>query len=241
MPVSLLELAIALVVTGLGAAIQGTVGIGFGIVSVPLLSLLNPVLAPVPQLLLAVPLAMSMAWRERSHIEHRGVIWLLLGRIPGAILGLGLLTIATARLLDVGIAASVLVAVVILGTGYTVPRTKATEFGTGVIAGVMGMVASMGGPPAALLFKDATGPTVRSTLATFFSVGLMVTVLTRAFAGKISGDDLILTLLLAPGMVAGYIVSSRFHTRVDVRIIRPTILTLSTAAAVGLLVRAAIG
>ena len=43
MPVSLLELAIALVVTGLGAAIQGTVGIGFGIYPARQAARLNPI------------------------------------------------------------------------------------------------------------------------------------------------------------------------------------------------------
>ncbi len=78
MPVNAIELAAALVVTAVGAVVQGTIGIGFGVLSVPILSLVNPVLAPVPQLLLAVPLATSMAWRERSHIESRGARALLI-------------------------------------------------------------------------------------------------------------------------------------------------------------------
>ena len=188
MPVSVVDLVIALAVTAFGALVQGTFGIGFGVVSVPILSLVDPVLAPVPQLLLAVPLALSMSWRERAHIEKRGVFWLLAGRIPGAALGLGLLAIATQRTLDVSIAISVLVAVAILGAGLTIPRNHATELGTGVIAGVMGMVASMGGPPAALLFRDEKGPIIRSTLAMFFSLGLLVTVAGRVAGGKITGD-----------------------------------------------------
>ena len=95
MPVSPTELAIALVVTVLGAIVQGTIGIGFGVVSVPILFLVNPILAPVPQLLLAVPLAITMTWRERTHIDAGGVAWMLAGRIPGAVIGLALLGVAT--------------------------------------------------------------------------------------------------------------------------------------------------
>ena len=241
MPVSPIELAVALVVTAAAAVVQGTIGIGFGVLSVPILSLVNPILAPVPQLLLAVPLAMSMAWRERSHIESRGVVWLLAGRIPGAIIGLGLIAVATQRALDVGIALSVLVAVAILGTGITVQRTPPAEFGTGVVAGVMGMVASMGGPPAALLFKDAKGAIVRSTLALFFSFGLVVTVLARVAGGRMTGDDITLTLLLSPGFIIGYVASSRLRARADASAIRPAILAISSLAAVGLLVRAVVG
>jgi len=238
MPVSSIELAVAIVVTAVGALVQGTIGIGFGIVSVPILSLVNPTLAPVPQLLLAVPLAMSMAWRERSHIERGGVTWLLAGRLPGAVLGLGLLAVATERTLDLGIAVSVLIGVAILGAGLTVPRSRVTEFGTGIIAGVMGMIASIGGPPAALLFKDEKGPTVRSTLAMFFSFGLLVTVVARIAGGRITADDVTLALLLSPGLVAGYMASTRLRSRADGSTIRPAILGISSLAAIGLLIRA---
>lgn len=238
MPISPFELAIALVITALGAIVQGTIGIGFAVLSVPILSLVNPVLAPVPQLLLAIPLAMSMTWRERSHIDARGVVWMLSGRIPGAVVGLGLLGFATQRTLDIGIAASVLVAVVIIGAGLTVPRNPLSDFLTGIIAGMMGMVASMGGPPAALLFKDGKGPTVRSSLALFFSVGLVITLILRSVTGKITGDDVLLAVLLFPGLLTGYMISSRLRHRLDGSRLRPAILGISTIAAAGLLIRA---
>lgn len=240
MPVSVVELLIALAVTAASAAVQGTIGVGFGVLSVPILSLINPALAPVPQLLLAIPLAVSMTWRERSHVDARGVTWLLAGRIPGALAGLWVLSLAAQRSIDIAIALSVIVAVLILGTGFTVRRTPVAEFGTGVIAGVMGMVAAVGGPPAALLFKDGEGPTVRASLALFFSGGLIVTVAFRAFAGRITGDDLMLTVLLLPALIAGYLLSSRLRSWADAGSIRPGILAVSLVAAAGLLLRSVI-
>jgi uncharacterized membrane protein YfcA len=241
LPVSTFELVIALAVTAFGALVQGIFGIGFSVVSVPILSLVNPVLAPVPQLLLAIPLAISMSWRERSHIEQRGAAWLIAGRAPGALLGLGLLSIATQRTLDAGIALSVLVAVAILGAGLSVPRNHATEFGTGIIAGIMGMVASMGGPPAALLFKDEKGPTIRATLALFFTFGLSVTVIGRILGGKIAGDDVMLALVMLPALGVGYVASSRLRFKVDAALLKPVILALASLAAGGLLIRALVG
>ena len=143
--------------------------------------------------------------------------------------------------LDVGIAVSVLVAVAILGTGLTVPRSHATEFGTGIVAGVMGMVASMGGPPAALLFKDEKGPVIRATLALFFSFGLVVTVAGRVAGGKITSDDVVLAGLMLPALAIGYVISSRLRTRVDGGFLKPVILGLATLAAAGLLLRAYTG
>ena len=241
MPVTIIQLAVAIVVIAAGALVQGSIGIGLGILTVPILSLIDPVMAPVPTLLLAIPLAISMAWRERTDIHGRSVIWLLLGRFPGAVFGLGLLAVATQRTLDILIAMSVLAAVAILSPGVKMPRNRTTELITGITAGIMGMVASMGGPPAALLFKDERGPMIRSTLALFFSFGLVVTLLARILAGRITGNDVLLGALLFPGLAIGYIASSRLRGRVDAMALRPAILTISSIAAVGLLVRAITG
>lgn len=50
---STLELIIALLVTAVAAALQGTVGVGFAMVSVPVLTLLNSDFTPIPQVLLS--------------------------------------------------------------------------------------------------------------------------------------------------------------------------------------------
>ena len=241
MPVSPIELLLAVVVVAFGSLVQGSIGIGLGILTVPILSLIDPIMAPVPTLLLAIPLTFAMAIRERTAIEAKGVVWLLLGRFPGALIGLALIAVATQRTLDIWIALSVIVAVVILSTGAKVPRNSATEFGTGIMAGITGMVASMGGPPAALLFKDEKGPTIRSTLALFFTFGLTVTLGARIVAGRITGDDVVLAIWMLPGLAAGYVASSRLRGRVDAMALRPAILAISSVAAVGLLIRSLLG
>jgi uncharacterized membrane protein YfcA len=126
----------ALVVTFVAAAIQGVVGMGFAMVSVPILALIDPSLAPVPQLLITLPLTVSMAWRERRHIQLSGVGWIIGGRIPGAVIGIGLLAVATQQTLDIAIALIVLGAVAIIASGFHVKRTPFSEFGAGLAAGL---------------------------------------------------------------------------------------------------------
>ncbi|KAA3641898.1 MAG: sulfite exporter TauE/SafE family protein, partial [Armatimonadetes bacterium] len=111
---SILVWVAALMITAGAAAVQGTVGIGFGVISIPILALLHPDLVPVPQLLMALPLTVSMAWRERSAIDLTGVGWVIGGRIPGAFLGVFLLGIASERILDGFIAVVVILAVVVI-------------------------------------------------------------------------------------------------------------------------------
>ncbi len=229
---------IALAVTAFAAALQGVVGMGFAMVSVPLLALVDPRLAPVPQLLVILPLTLAMAWRERHHLDLSGVGWIIGGRIPGAVLGLGLLAVATPRILDVAIALLVLVAVAIIASGYHLARSPGTEVAAGVFSGASALVASIGGPPLALLYTEAESGTTRSSLAVVFSVGIVVTIVARASGGYISAEDVRVALVLFPALVLGFFVSGRLKDHFDRNRMRLAILLLSGLGAVGLLLRA---
>jgi len=238
--VSALALIAALIVTFVAASIQGVVGVGFAMVSVPILALIDPSLAPVPQLLITMPLTISMAWRERHYVQFSGVGWILGGRVPGVIIGVALLAIATQAALDLLIAAMVLLAVVIIASGYHVARTPYTDFGAGVLSGVSGLVASIGGPVLALLYSRDDGPTRRSNLAVIFTIGLAITLTARITSGNISWSDARVALVLFPALAAGYLVSLRLKNRVPQEVARYAILLLSLSGAIGLIIRAVV-
>ena len=206
--------------------------------SVPIMALLDPRLAPVPQLLVVIPLALAMAWRERRDLDLTGVGWIIAGRVPGAAIGVALLVVATQTTLDVAIAVITLVGVTIIASGYHVPQTRATKFGAGALSGTTGLVASIGGPPIALLYSREEGPTVRATLASVFTIGLAISVTARAAAGLITRDDVVVALIIFPALVAGYLVSGTLKDRIRPHTLRRWILGLSTVAALALLVRA---
>ena len=236
-----IEWLLALVITAVAAALQGIVGMGYGLLAVPLLAVLDPQLAPVPQLLTMLPLTVVMAWRERHALDLHGVGWLLAGRVPGAALGLTLLAVATQRTLDMTIGIVVLVAVAVLGGGFHVKRTRAAKFGAGVASGVTSLVSSIGGPPVAMLYTAAEAATIRSTLAAVFAIGASFTALVRAFSGNVSGTDLTVTAALFPAVLAGWLLSLRHKEVLPRARVRMAILGISAAAAVGLIVRAAVG
>lgn len=233
-----LILAAALVVTLVAATVQGTIGLGFAIFSVPLLSLLDPRLAPVPQLLLSMPLALTMMLRERHAIEIRGIAWVLVGRILGAGLGATLLLIASGRTLDLFIGAVVLGAVFALSSTRSLTRTSLTELAAGVTSGTGGIVSAIGGPPLALLYRNERGDTLRANLAAIFVIGQILSVSGRLIAGKIVLTELFVALAMLPGLFAGLLISRRLITRVNQRMIRTGVLAVSTVAALGLIGRA---
>jgi uncharacterized protein len=234
-------LIIAFVVTAIAAAVQGTVGVGFAMIAVPILSLLDPRLAPVPQILIVLPLTIAMAWGERRSMDLTGVWWIIVGRIPGAVLGVALLAVATRETLDVFIGVVVLLAVAIIGSGFHVRRTRATKFGAGVAAGTTGLVASIGGPPVALIYTSEEAAVIRPTLAAIFTFGVALTVTARLVTGNITTSDVRVAAILLPAIGVGYVASLMLKDRVPARVVRATILIVSAVAGAGLIIRSLAG
>ncbi|UCH30475.1 MAG: sulfite exporter TauE/SafE family protein [Myxococcales bacterium] len=231
------EFAVAFGITFIAAAVQSTVGFGFSLLSVPLLSLLNPLFAPVPQLIVVWPLTVAMVLRERHAVEVRSTLWIFTGRIPGALIGVALLKLLTNGALDVLMSFMVIVGVIlVVGTG-SFRRTSAREFLAGVASGTMAMVSAIGGPPIALLYRNDEGPTVRANLALVFAIGLTITISVRAAAGEVSWDEVAVGVALLPAVWLGLRASRSLIPRVDGARLRNAIVVIAIGAAMLLLVR----
>lgn len=231
------EFALAFVVSFVAAALHSTVGFGFALLSVPLLSLLNPLFAPVPQLLVVFPLTLAIVLRERHAVEVRSTLWIFAGRLPGALIGVVLLKLLSSAALDILMSAMVIIGVMIVVSRGTFRRTAAREFSAGVASGTMAMVSAIGGPPIALLYRNDAGPTVRANLGLVFAIGLCITLGVRALAGEVSWDEVVVGAALLPAVGLGLHVSHRLIRHVDGPRLRNTIVAVAGAAALMLLGR----
>ena len=234
---SVLDAVLAALIATAGGFIQGSIGLGFAIVGVPLLTLVNPGFTPVPVILTSIPLTLAMAWRERDHIEWRRASWVLLGRVPGALLGLWLLQAASERSLALVISIVVLGVVVALGLGMRVRRSPTVDFLGGVTSGASGLSTGIGGPPLAILFAGTEGPLLRSTLAAIFFIGISINTTTLAIGGQISTESFLFAAPLLPSMLVGLRLSRSVIRRIDVQRLRAYVLVAASLAAVVLLLR----
>lgn len=231
----------AALITYLAATVQGIVGLGFAMVSVPILALIDPSLAPVPQLLMTLPLTMTMAWRERTHLSLTGVGWVIAGRVPGALVGVVLLAVATQTVLRLIIGVLVLSAIAIVATGLHIRRNPLSQFGAGLFSGISGLVASIGGPPLALLYTRDEGAVVRSNLAAVFVLGLSISIVARVLSDNMTWEDARVAGLLFPALVAGYLTSLVLKDRWSQPAVRNGILVISLFGAIALILQVLIG
>lgn len=128
-----------------------------------------------------------------------------------------------------------------IASGITVRRNRLSELVAGAISGTTGTIASIGGPPLALHYRNDSGPTMRASLSAIFAAGITMILAARALSGHVTGTDLVVAVRLAPVVWLGYLVVRRLHDRVEGTPLRMVTLTLCATAAVGLLVRTMAG
>jgi uncharacterized membrane protein YfcA len=231
MDMSWWAVAIAAVATLVGASIQGSIGFGMNLVTVPVLALVAEDRLPATVVLLGFPLALLMTWHERHAVDRPGLVWIVAGRVPGTLIGAWIVVVATASLLKGVIGIVVLLAVAASVLAPPIRLNRATQFGGGVVSGTTGTAAGIGGPPLALLYQHHEGPTMRSTLSASFFFGTILSVTTLAIAGEVLAADVWLALVLTPIVVAGMLLGRRMHSRLDAGWLRPAVLIFAAVSA----------
>lgn len=233
-------LAVAAIVA-VGAFAQGIVGFGLNLIAAPVVGLVAPQLLPATMVVVGVPLSTTIAFRDRAHIDWTGVRWTTLGRVPGTIAGALVVTLVSVRVLGGLVGVAVIAACVVAGRSNEHRIGRANSVAAGTASGFMDTIAATGGPPLALLYQHRPAPEVRSTLATSFLVGTVLSLKGLIVGGKVAGWQLLVAVALAPMLVLGLALSHVFAARLAGRSIRPIILTFAVAAGIAAVVRALVG
>lgn len=226
-----------LVVVYVGAIMQATTGVGVGILSSPVLLLVDPDFIPVCTVLAVLPLTAAVAFSDRHHIDRPGVTAALVGRFPGMVLGAIVITVISDDLLRIMVAVTVLFGVVVSVTTKRFTPTRRAITVAGFASGFTGTAVGVGGPPIALTYQHSDPVTMRSTISMFFVVGAVLSTITLAIAGEVGRRQIELTALLVPAVLLGLITARRYKTRLVGPAVRPVVLGLSAFSAIALLVR----
>lgn len=230
-----LEWSIALAAVFGGALVQGTIGFGLGVLAIPILALVDPAFLPVPIQIVSLAVVIPAIVRERGNLDVRGAGLVLVGRAPGAAIGIYALSLLSERSLGVVVGVTVLLGVAAMARGWSIPITPTTQVATGVVSGAMALATGVGGPPVGMLYRSKSGPSMRSTLAAIFFFGLLMNLFTLAIAGRIGPLELALSAALTPAVFAGFLASSLLTSRVPAEVVRAGVLVLSATSAIALL------
>ncbi len=234
---TLAEIALATAVVTIGATLQGSIGFGLGLFSVPLLVLIEPRLIPGPLLLSSIVLTLLLTHREWHAIRFGDLKWALLGRAGGIALAALALTLVPSEQIAILFGILVLAAVSLSASGVHVAVRANTLLGAGLLAGFMGTTVSIGGPPMALLYQRETGARIRGTLSAFFVVGVGMSVVALHLIGRFGRPEARLASLLVPGILLGFLVSRHTARTLDRGYVRTAVLVVSGITGLVVLVR----
>jgi uncharacterized membrane protein YfcA len=232
----------AVLVAGLatlvGASVQGSIGFGMNLVVVPVLALVIPDALPATAVLIGIPVSIAMTRHERHAVDRPGLVWILLGRVPGTVIGTLIVVLVSTEVLKGFIGVFVLLSVIVSAIAPPIPLRPFTQFTGGVESGITGTAAGIGGPPLAILYQHHPGPTMRSTLSASFLFGTFLSLTSLAIAREVRGADFVLALVLVPVVLIGVRIGRLAHDVLDRAWLRPAVLTFAAISAIVVLLDA---
>lgn len=232
------EIVAAVVVMAAGAAVQGSVGFGMNVVAASILIQIDPDLVPGPLLAASLVNTLLIARRDRSGIDRSALSWALLGGVPGSALGAFLLVeVFSLWGLSVFLASVILVAAALSIAPIRLPRGRSIVAVGGFVSGIATTSTGVGGPPLALALQHVEPRRLRGTLSAYLLLAVSLSLVVLAAWGEFGVTHLRALGVLVPGQLFGYFLSGRLVRVLDRGYTRPTLLAISVAAALSLLIR----
>ena len=220
------------VVLVVASTVQSSAGFGHGLVAAPVLRLLHPELLPGPIVVAGLAVAIGVARRNSTRADLPEMVPALSGRVVGNGAAFVLLAVLSDRGLSIAIGATVLAFVGLRWVGVGVPRTNRSLAGAGVVSGVGGTIAALGGAPMALLYEQhASARNFRGPMGWYTLFGGSLSVLTLALAGEYDADAIRDAALLLPPIAVGSYLSRWGTPLLDRGYLRPLVLGLSATSA----------
>lgn len=231
----------ALTIT-LAGILQGTTGVGYGLIAGPVLVLLDPSFVPGAVLVTGLFVTALTAWRERQFVRWDLLGAGIAGRVPGALLGAWLVLLLSPAAFGIAFGAMVLLAVGISLLGARFEATRASVAAAGVVSGIMGTITSAGAPPMAIVMQNQPSRQMRATVSAFLLLGALISIAALALVDRFGIDDLARALVLIPFCVLGFRLSGPLiGLKALDATLRPLVLSVCAAMSLLLILRSLSG
>ena len=222
----------------LAALVQGTLGLGLSLVAAPVVALLDPSLMPGGMLVLGMVMPALTLAHEWRHVAWRQAGWLTGARVVTTPLGVMVLGWLSARAIGAVVGVVVLAAVGLTAWRLEVRATRRNLVIAGAVAGVSGTAASIGGPPAAVVLQHEHGSRLRATLAAFFLIGSMVSLVALAVGGQLTVHQVAYGASWIPALAVGFGLAIPLQKRIRGPWLRRAVLLVAAVSSIVVVLRA---
>ena len=145
---------------------------------------------------------------------------------------------AAQRATSIVVGCAVLFAVIASATRLHVSPTTRNQLVAGGAAGLSGTVAGIGGPPMAIAYQNSDPRTLRSSLAVFNAISIVLfSIPLLIVAGATGWREARIAMVLVPSVFAGLWVGKHTVGRLDPATVRAFVLVVCATSAITLLTR----
>lgn len=232
-----IEIALILLFAAAGATVQGSVGIGFGLVAAPGLVAIDPAFAPGPVLLIGQVVGLRHLLAEWRDIDRDALRLGLLGVPIGVGLGIALLQAVDQRTMALLVGGATVIGTLILLTGVRIARTSRTDISAGALAAFGATAAGLPGPPLVAMYSEMKPACMRATCSGVVGAIAVVAFVSLTVSGNFGNEEAGLLALLLPGVLAGLGAARFVRPHIDRPEFRQLVLVLALLGGAALVVR----
>lgn len=229
------DLVLANVIVAVAAFVQAASAIGFAMVAVPLLALIDLDYVPGASLFAMLGLSLMMVCRGWKDIDGEGLSTLLPGLGVGTAVGALFLGALPASAMGLIFGSIVLVGLIIGQLGFVSRRSNASSAFSGMIAGLMGTMAGIHGPALVVIYQNAAPRNARATIALIFLIGSSLSLLSLHLSSLFGPAELLIGLALWPGVLTGYVSAVGVGHLISDSLARHIMLSLAALSALFLI------
>ena len=232
-----LSVILANVVVGIATFVQASAGLGFAMLAIPLLAVIDLAYIPGPTLFVSLFLTLVMFVKGRSAIVYKEIVTMSPALVAGTVLGALTIDLIPQDVLGIAFAALILTGVGITVFARPIALNRTSLLGGGFASGLMGTISGIHGPPLILLYQNEAIEKTRATIALIFCVAYILSLAGLTAVGQFGTEGLVRGLSMLPGLLIGLALALKARHLFSTRFLRLSMLTIASASAVVLLAK----
>lgn len=234
---STVQIVLVLLCAAAGATVQGSVGIGFGLVAAPGLVAIDPAFAPGPVLLVSQVVGLRHLLAEWRDIDRDALRHGLFGVPIGMAMGIALLSAVDQRTMALLVGGATVIGTLILLTGFQITRSVRTDIGASVLSAFGATAAGLPGPPLVAVYSEMKPACMRATCSGVIATISILAFFLLSLSGNFGGEEAELLAWLVPGALLGLVAARFVRPYVERPGFRQLVLVLALLGGAALIVR----
>lgn len=222
------------------SVLQMATGVSVGMIIVPFLAMVSYTLVPVPIVFASLTLTIMMAYKGRIHIDMANTKDVSLGMLAGIFLSIFILNKIEFDHLGLIFGIFILISVFISLKVKELKLGKTINYTGGLIAGIMGTMAAVGGQILALIFQNHKIESIKSTLAFLYTLFSITMLCIFYYFDKFSYSQMISGFYLMPGFVIGFFIAPIFSKYFNPKYSKTIVLSMASIGAMILIFKSVV-